>query len=232
MVVTEKQSEAGDAHEDRLWRLAARGRKTAIQALFLKHRGLVHFFVQQQVSRSAFLDHRLFDDYVGAAFIALLGAIEFHSKIGIVRGYSFSHNVRWGCLTAVARCHWELRGVRKGTGRLGGLRACSLDQERTGPDGESYTLAERVPDPFARDGAVESEDTDTRLKVKAVVLGLPERERRLVVLKVWHGWTFRRIGERFGCTRQWVDQLWQKAIERLRRRLLQAFGGIPEIEIA
>ena len=46
---------------------------------------------------------------------------------------------------------------------------------------------------------------------------LPPRDARVVVLKAVHGLTNEAVGERLGVSRGMIDQIWHRALARLRK---------------
>jgi DNA-directed RNA polymerase specialized sigma24 family protein len=55
---------------------------------------------------------------------------------------------------------------------------------------------------------------------------LPPRDARVVVLRAVHGLTNEEVGERLGVSRGMVDQIWHRALARLRRDAAGALGRL------
>lgn len=63
-------------------------------------------------------------------------------------------------------------------------------------------------------------DLDARSAAELLV-SLPERQREIVVLRIWHGLTLEAIGEVIGLARSSVHSEWTAALESLRQRMEQ-----------
>lgn len=95
----------------------------------------------------------------------------------------------------------------------------SLDMSMD-PEGDSAALGSIVSDP-AQVSSFDQVYAGLRSRIVAdAILGLPERESEVLVLRYGLGgeepWTLGEIGERFGISRERVRQIEAKALERLR----------------
>jgi RNA polymerase sigma-B factor len=88
----------------------------------------------------------------------------------------------------------------------------SLDQ-RIGEDGDT-SLGERLPDPTPR------EELEDLLLLPVLVDGLPEPERKIVVLRFFHDLDQYDIAAHVGCSQMHVSRLLRRALGRLRSQLL------------
>jgi RNA polymerase sigma-B factor len=88
----------------------------------------------------------------------------------------------------------------------------SLDQ-RIGEDGDT-SLGERLPDPTPR------EEVEDLLLLPVLVDGLPEPERKIVVLRFFHDLDQYDIAAHVGCSQMHVSRLLRRALGRLRSQLL------------
>jgi RNA polymerase sigma-B factor len=91
--------------------------------------------------------------------------------------------------------------------------APSLDQP-AGEEGDAV-LGDFVVDSSAR------EEVENLLVLPALVNALPERERRIVVLRYVHELTQDEIAERLGISQMHVSRLLRRAIERMRGELIE-----------
>jgi RNA polymerase sigma factor (sigma-70 family) len=89
-----------------------------------------------------------------------------------------------------------------------------------------YTVARRrlVDEARRRDRALVAPDVpvsaeyggDVTTGLRAAIDALPEGQRTVVVLKLVHGWSFREIAHREGCTEAACKMRLARALERLR----------------
>ncbi len=84
----------------------------------------------------------------------------------------------------------------------------------------SATLASRIPD-----AGVHVEAKDTEVCVRALIDELPERERTVVLLRQYHGMTFKDIAAVLGLTSRTVQNCLRRAKEKL-------FYGLKEAGLA
>lgn len=77
----------------------------------------------------------------------------------------------------------------------------------------------RGPLVVARAGAEYGVDVTSALRT--AIAALPEGQRAVVVLKLVHGWSFREIAEREGCTEAACKMRLARGLERLRAGLEQ-----------
>jgi RNA polymerase sigma-70 factor (ECF subfamily) len=84
----------------------------------------------------------------------------------------------------------------------------------------SATLASRIPD-----ASMEVEEKDTEDCVRALIDELPERERTVVLLRQYHGMTFKDIASVLGLTSRTVQNC-------LRRAKSKLYFGLKEAGLA
>jgi len=84
----------------------------------------------------------------------------------------------------------------------------------------SATLASRTPD-----ASFEVEEKDTEVCIRALIDELPERERTVVLLRQYHGMTFKDIAAVLGLTSRTV----QNCLRRAKQKL---FFGLKEAGLA
>lgn len=71
--------------------------------------------------------------------------------------------------------------------------------------------------PLAPSGAAEAGyGAEVATALRAAIAALPEAQRTVVVLKLVHGWCFREIAEREGCTEAACKMRLARALDRLR----------------
>jgi RNA polymerase sigma factor for flagellar operon FliA len=90
----------------------------------------------------------------------------------------------------------------------------SVDEE-----GESATLAEKIPDQGARTSFENADQNEFRKKLEEAVLALPEQERTVLVLYYYENMMLKEIGQVLGVSESRVSQIHTKAVLRLRGRL-------------
>jgi RNA polymerase sigma-B factor len=88
----------------------------------------------------------------------------------------------------------------------------SLDQQ-IGEDGDT-SLGDRLPDAAPR------EELEDLLLLPVLVDGLPEPERKIVILRFFHDLDQYDIAARVGCSQMHVSRLLRRALGRLRSQLL------------
>ncbi len=96
---------------------------------------------------------------------------------------------------------------------LGNYTADSLDAPVDGVDGPGLgaVIADDVPEV----GALED-----RLSLEPLLADLPPRDRHILVLRFYRGWTQREIAEDIGVTQMQVSRLLNKALASMREKLL------------
>ncbi|HET9657001.1 MAG TPA: SigB/SigF/SigG family RNA polymerase sigma factor [Kineosporiaceae bacterium] len=85
------------------------------------------------------------------------------------------------------------------------------------PGGEELTVADSLggPDP-------ELAKVEDLVTLKVLLDGLPERDRRIVTLRFFHGWTQQQIAGDIGVTQMQVSRLLAKVLARLRAGMTAA----------
>jgi RNA polymerase sigma-B factor len=68
------------------------------------------------------------------------------------------------------------------------------------------------------------EDVVDRLALRPLLATLPERERRILTLRFYGGWTQQRIAESIGVTQMQVSRLMSRSLSRLRTAALDEAG--------
>jgi len=69
-------------------------------------------------------------------------------------------------------------------------------------------------------------EQERRARVLAAVAELPDRDRQVVILQHYHGWTFQQIADHTGETRGAVSGLHRRALDRLRTVLGDMAGDL------
>ena len=92
-----------------------------------------------------------------------------------------------------------------------GYATSSLDSS---PDGESRSWADTVADPDTTLAL-----TPDRLALQQALATLPERERRILALRLFADMTQSEIGAEIGVTQMHVSRLFSRALKRLRAQL-------------
>ena len=92
-----------------------------------------------------------------------------------------------------------------------GLPVASLQSET----GEGLTLESVLGDGGMEEGIVERE------ALRAAVAALPERERRVILLRYFRGMTQERAAGLLGVSQVQVSRIERRAVERLRRKLAE-----------
>lgn len=125
----------------------------------------------------------------------------------------------------------ELLGIRTERGRREPLNNCdSLDRPIDAEDTDGATLGDFVGDPAAAfvDNLLEGLNREQEAaEVRAAVERLPEQLRQVIQWHFLEGQTLSGIGERLGVSLEWVRQLKNKGLKRLRcdRRLRLVYLG-------
>ena len=92
-----------------------------------------------------------------------------------------------------------------------GLPVASLQSET----GEGLTLESVLGDEGMEEGIVERE------ALRSAIAGLPERERRVILLRYFRGMTQERAAGLLGVSQVQVSRIERRAVERLRRKLAE-----------
>lgn len=106
----------------------------------------------------------------------------------------------------------DVERVIEVVGAAGCFTPASLDAPLG--DGGPESLGERLPEvdgDFAR--------TEARIVLAPVVRALPERDRRILELRFFHGLTQQEIGERIGVSQMQVSRLLSRILRQLRGAL-------------
>lgn len=86
-------------------------------------------------------------------------------------------------------------------------------------DGESTTLAERIPDQRAKTSYEDADRNEFRDLLEKAVLDLPDQERTVLVLYYYENMMLKEIGKVLGVSESRVSQIHTKAVGRLKGRL-------------
>ncbi|MCB1135024.1 MAG: FliA/WhiG family RNA polymerase sigma factor [Chlamydiia bacterium] len=86
-------------------------------------------------------------------------------------------------------------------------------------EGESATLAERIPDDRVKTSFQDADRNEFRQLLEKAVLELPEQERTVLVLYYYENMMLKEIGQVLGVSESRVSQIHTKAVTRLRGRL-------------
>jgi len=123
----------------------------------------------------------------------------------LARGTKFSTY-----LYSVARnlCIDELRKRRV-------RRHASLDQARSGEEGEGRTLAEKLPADVPATDA-EAMNRELRERIDAAISQLPEKQREVFVMREFAEMPFADVAEAVGCSENTAKSRMRYALERLR----------------
>lgn len=162
------------------------------------------------------------DDLKQIALIAGVDALgRWRADGGASVGTFVFHRMRGAVLDVMRSQAWprSMRSVMRGdvdasphmARRVCGLHAMQAKPEAHLPAGFGLTTFD------APDAALLRRADGVR--VRAAVLRLPPRLRRIVTLYFWRGLTMRQIGEQIGVNQSRVSQLCHAALDRLRRTL-------------
>lgn len=147
------------------------------------------------------------DDLISIGTIGLIKAVDSFDSGRRVRFASYASQ----CIENEIRMH--LRRVRREAGTV------SLQEPLEG-DGGMLTLADTLPDEAVMEDDCERRDAVRRLR--ALVDGLPERERRLLTLRYGLDGaapqTQQQVAARFGISRSYVSRLEKRALQQLASR--------------
>jgi RNA polymerase sigma-B factor len=72
-------------------------------------------------------------------------------------------------------------------------------------------------------------DVEHRMLVESLLEELPERERTIVRLRFWDGWTQSQIADSIGISQMHVSRLLTRTLDRLRDRVELEDGDVPVI---
>lgn len=153
------------------------------------------------------------EDYIQVAFLALLDALESWDPAA-------GAFLTWYGLKLKAT-FTEATGQRTERTRQDPLdRAQSLDMPLNGEIGEDLTLADVIEDPYATaevEAVAELDYQQQRRQALVKALdGLPEDQRRAVVLRHCHGLTLNQTADKMGITRATARAAEQKGLRLLR----------------
>jgi len=121
----------------------------------------------------------------------------------------------WLYRICINLCYDHLRARRYRA--MASLDAPMGDASESAAQTWSSTLASSTPP-----AAVEAEVRDTENCVRQLIHELPERERTVVLLRSYHGMTFKEIAEVLGLTARTVQNCLRRAKEKLYYGLKQA----------
>ena len=68
------------------------------------------------------------------------------------------------------------------------------------------------------------EDVVDRVALRPLLAALPERDRRIITLRFYGGWTQQRIADSIGVTQMQVSRLISRSLSRLRTAALDEAG--------
>lgn len=105
---------------------------------------------------------------------------------------------------------------------LGGLDELILGGDE---DSGKLPLIETLQDETAQDPQAAFETQEMKTILGKVIDRLPERERRVVTLYYYEGFTLSQIGRVLGVSESRVSQMHTKAVLQLRSRLVEATNG-------
>lgn len=147
------------------------------------------------------------DDLISIGTIGLIKAVDSFDPARRVRFASYASQ----CIENEIRMH--LRRVRREAGTV------SLQEPLEG-EGGLLTLADTLPDDTVMED--DCERRDARLRLRTLVAGLPERERRLLTLRYGldgaEPQTQQQVAARFGISRSYVSRLEKRALAHLAAR--------------
>jgi RNA polymerase sigma-B factor len=106
-----------------------------------------------------------------------------------------------------------IEDVYQGLEAAGGYRSQSLD-EVLGPDEDSASVGDRIG---IEDGALA--DVERHETLQPLLAELPERERRILVLRFYGNMTQTQIAEKVGLSQMHVSRLLSRTLKRLRDRI-------------
>lgn len=106
-----------------------------------------------------------------------------------------------------------IEDVYQGLEAAGGYRSQSLD-EMLGPDEDSASVGDRIG---FEDGALA--EVDRQETLQPLLADLPERERRILVLRFYGNMTQTQIAEKVGLSQMHVSRLLSRTLARLRERI-------------
>jgi RNA polymerase sigma-B factor len=106
-----------------------------------------------------------------------------------------------------------IEDVYQGLEAAGGYRSQSLD-EVLGPDEDSASVGDRIG---IEDGALA--DVERQETLQPLLAELPERERRILVLRFYGNMTQTQIAEKVGLSQMHVSRLLSRTLRRLRDRI-------------
>ncbi|CAB3393390.1 sigma-70 family RNA polymerase sigma factor [Kyrpidia spormannii] len=104
----------------------------------------------------------------------------------------------------------------------------SLDHVIHTEDGESFRIADAIPDPEGVDPAQTVSRQAIRQLLAEAIASLPEREQYVLSLHYIEGLSFREVAAVLGVTPARVSQLHSKTLLRLRSRLAQHRADLME----
>lgn len=94
-----------------------------------------------------------------------------------------------------------------------------LNAELTNEDDESTSISEKIPDDSVETGYEAAERREFNALVEKAIDGLPEKERRVLVLYYFEELMLKEIGKILGVSESRVSQIHTKALLKLRGRL-------------
>ncbi|MFR9674939.1 SigB/SigF/SigG family RNA polymerase sigma factor [Streptomyces sp. TR02-1] len=113
--------------------------------------------------------------------------------------------------------------VVTGLGAMGSFRVLSLEAAVGSPgQDEHYTLADTLGEPEHRYDVVLA-----RVAVQPHLAGLPERERRVLAMRFFHGMTQARIGAELGLSQMQVSRLLSRSCARIRAAVESPAADVP-----
>lgn len=172
-----------------------------------------------------------FEELFTAAAIACFKAAKTYNPAKGTRGTFYYTCIRNGLnqeirdLTAgqrnrTAQRQFSFVGQGDTIERLLDLQREDDGESTPGPDFRNAKRFNEVTAAEFEDETVERMDAPgTAALVRDAVMHLPNKQRDLIVAKFWEGLSFRQIGERYGVTKQAIEQQYRKAETLLRQML-------------
>ena len=143
------------------------------------------------------------------AFLALLEALEgWDEKAGpFLPWYSLRLKATFTAATA----------QRTQRDRKDPLQDClSLDAPLTDQEGDPFTLEDTIPDQRAEDDLNTVEERDRQAAIRRVLDSLQAEQRRVILLRYFHGLTREQTAQRLHLTKTRANTIEQKALRLLR----------------
>lgn len=154
-------------------------------------------------------------DVVQIATVGLLRAAELYDPD---RGLQFSTYADIHMRAAVTRAYYASDPVRI-PGYVRGEERAALRERFRALSLSVLSRDDHDLDPAAATEDAGGPDADDLARLRAAVAELPRRLRDVIRWHYLDGMTLAQIGGRLGCTKEWVRQLSEQGLARLRRLL-------------